>query len=136
MFGKSIQSLQEDLRELESQAASQAGELVDSGVNSDQLVEALMPINLRVVALRNTIRHKTPWKELVARRKYIEGQLHILSTSSQIETMKLKAELSDLNDYLEFSRRKPLTWKGKLAFLAIVAALLVFQRVIGLLLAL
>jgi uncharacterized coiled-coil DUF342 family protein len=120
MFGKSIQSLQEELRDLKSQSDSKAMDLVGRGVNSDQVVKDLMPINRRVVALRNQIRRKTPWKELVARRDEVQKKLNTLSPSNQLEKLQLQAEFADLDHYLKFSKRKPVTWITLLLFAAIL----------------
>jgi len=123
MFRKSIRSLQEELQDLESQSESEARVLVGRGVNSDQLVEGLLPISRKVVALRDQIRHRTPWKELVARRDKVQKQLNAIPSPAELERSELQAELSSLELYLEFSRRKPLTLKTFLLLAAIVSAM-------------
>ncbi len=132
LFGRSLADLREELTQLEAAVASKANELAAARTPADRHAAELLPLTTKVVALRTRIRASTPWPELAARRDQLREELQSLDAPSW-RRLQVQREASDLDDYLSRNtRRRPMSARALVVFVAIVlAALYLPQLIVG-----
>ncbi len=129
-FPGSLTDLREELTQLEAAVTARANELAAARTPADRYAGELLPLTSQVVGLRAKIRARTPWPELAARRDQLNEELQSLDAFDP-RLLQIQREASDLDDYLRGNtRRRPMSAKTLVAFVAIVLAAMYLPQLI------
>lgn len=121
---RSLTQLRADRDALQYAIDVEAARLAAQQTPADRCAEALMPLTSRLVEIRHQILLKTPARELMARCRELER------LTSAPGHYALESELRDLHLHFSHPRRRPLTLKVLMIFVAVVAAMVFLPRLI------
>lgn len=126
----SLTQLRADRDALQYAIDVEAARLAAQQTPADRYAEALMPLTSRLVEIRRQILLKTPARESMARCRELERLTSAPGRRSASEHYALESELRDLHLHFSTPRRRPLTLKVLMIFVAVVAAMVLLPRLI------